>query len=99
MFVTVTPVEGGSIMRVRTWVDNRVRFNLLKRFIAWLLVGISASQLASDISILENKIRLRKPLIVPFDGPFNRTTAWLKQFYSAKSPQPGEVFGAYQNDW
>lgn len=55
--------------------------------------------LASDISILENKIRLKKPLLVPFDGPYNRTNAWLKQFYSTKSLAVGETQGAYQNDW
>lgn len=103
-------------MRVRTYIDFTTRFNPLKRFIAWILVGISASQLgkppassclsphpftfsASDISILENKIRLKKPLVVPFDGPYNRTNAWLKQFYSQKSLAVGETQGAYQNDW
>lgn len=54
---------------------------------------------ASDISIMENKIRLKKPLLVPYDGPFNRTSAWLKQFYSEKSISVGDTHGAYQNDW
>lgn len=36
-------------MRARTWVDSRTRFNPLKRLIAWLLIGISASQLGSFI--------------------------------------------------
>jgi hypothetical protein len=48
---------------------------------------------------MENKIRLKKPLVVPFDGPYNRTNAWLKQFYSTKSLSVGETQGAYQNDW
>jgi hypothetical protein len=57
-FVTTTPVEGGSIMRVRTYIDNRVRRSFWKRIIAFLLTGISASQLISDIDILCNKIRV-----------------------------------------
>jgi hypothetical protein len=65
--------------------------------IAWVLVGISSSQLASDIDILENKIRLKKPTLVPFDGPYNRTASWLKQFYSESSTTVGQ--GAYKNDW
>jgi hypothetical protein len=85
VFVTTTPTEGGSIMRARTWVDHRVRSSYFKRCIAWLLTGISASQLASDIIIMENKIRQRKPILQPFDGPYNRTNAWLKMFYSADS--------------
>ena len=34
--------------------------------------------------ILEEKIRLRKPLLQPFDGPYNRTNNWLRQFYSGE---------------
>ena len=33
------------------------------------------------LKILDEKIRLRKPLLQPFDGPYNRTNSWLKQFY------------------
>jgi hypothetical protein len=32
-------------MRVRSFIDFQTRFNPLKRFIAWILIGISASQL------------------------------------------------------
>lgn len=39
-------------MRARTWVDARTRFNPFKRLIAWLLIGISASQLGLLISFL-----------------------------------------------
>lgn len=97
MFVSTTPVEGGSVMRVRTWVDARVRKSWIVQMIAWVLVGISSSQLASDIDIMENKIRLKKPMLVPFDGPYNRTSSWMRQFYSANSADVGA--GAYQNDW
>jgi hypothetical protein len=86
VFVATTPCDGGSVMRVRTWCNSASPFT---RAVAWLLSGLSASQLYSDIAIMENKIRLNKPQVQPFDGPYNRTSAWLKQFYSegsAKAP-------------
>ena len=83
-------------MRVRTWADTRVHGNPLIKAICWLLTGISASQLHNDMEILENKIRLKKPLLQPFDGPYNRVNAWLKQFYSEGSAQVGACF---KNDW
>ncbi len=85
-------------MRVRTWMDSRVRNSYWKRCITWVLTGISASQLQADIVILENKIRQKKPILQPFDGPYNRTNAWLKMFYSAGSAATGDC-NAYKNDW
>lgn len=96
--MTTTPTEGGSIMRVRTWVDGRVASSFWKPWLAWVLTGISASQLQADIMILANKIRQKKPILQPFDGPYNRTNAWLKQFYSASSTAVNECRG-YKNDW
>jgi hypothetical protein len=86
--VTTTPCPGGSVMRVRTYCNVHWT-NIFMRFIAWLLVGVSASQLQQDITILENRIRLKKPCIVPFDGPYMRTNAWLRLFYSEKSERVG----------
>lgn len=97
VFVMTTPAEGGSIMRVRTFVDRRVWSNPLVYSICWVLQGISASQLQSDIDILRNKIRLRKPLVQRCDGPFGRVNTWLKQFYSASSDQVGKC--SYVPDW
>ena len=97
VFVTTTPTEGGSIMRARTWINKATKNSLYVKSIAWILEGISASQLASDIEILCNKIRLKKPLIVPDDGPYNRTNAWLRSFYSEKSTEVGH--SCYKNDW
>jgi len=97
-FVTTTPTEGGSIMRVRTWYDGRVKASFIKQCIAWVLTGISASQLTADIMILTNKIRQKKPILQPFDGPYNRTNAWLKIFYSESTPNTAD-FKAYKNDW
>lgn len=97
VFVTILPVEGGSIMRVRTWIDGRTRRNPLIYGISWMLQGISASQLWCDIVILSNKIRLSKPLIQKEDGPFFRINTWLKNFYSENSSTV--TCGKFKNDW
>lgn len=89
-FVTYTPVEGGCIMRVRTWIDKQTHRSWFKRFIAWLLVGISSSNLANDLVILERKARYKKPMVQPFDGPFSRVNAWMKQFVSEGTAKVGE---------
>jgi nitrite reductase/ring-hydroxylating ferredoxin subunit len=100
IFLSMTPIDNGTSLRVRSWMDRRVFNSYLLRAIAFLITGISASQLNADVDILENKIRLRKPLVQPFDGPFNRTNAWLKQFYSESSPTVGHIgCDAYKNDW
>lgn len=98
VFVSTTPVEGGSIMRVRTWVDGRVKRSYFIQWIAWFLSGISASQLMADVIIMCNKIRLKKPILQPFDGPYNRVSAWIKQFYSEGSSKIGPEV-PYKNDW
>lgn len=96
----MTPVDNGTSLRVRTWMDQRVARSWLLQFIAFLLTGISASQLNADVDILENKIRLRKPLVQPFDGPYSRTNAWLKLFLSESSAPTGHIgCDAYKNDW
>ena len=96
-FVSMTPCEGGCVMRVRTWIDERTKKSWFVSFIAWLLVGISTSNLANDLLIVEKKLRLKKPLLQPFDGPYNRVNAWMKQFYSESSEKVGT--GAYCPDW
>lgn len=93
VLVSTTPAEQGSVMRVRTFCNSG---NPLVRALAWLLAGLSGSQLASDIAIMENKIRLAKPQIKPFDGPYMRTNAWLKQFYSEGSAKTAD---RYCLDW
>ena len=92
----MTPTEGGAIMRVQTYITHATNASFLAKFLAWLLTGISASQLASDIQILENKIKLRKPILQPYDGPYNRVNTWLKQFYNENSYV---VADKYKNDW
>lgn len=97
LLFTVTPVEGGCIHRTRTFIDYGTHINPFKRLIAWILVGISASQLAADISILTNKIRMKKPILQPFDGPFNRVNNWLKMFCSEGTDKVGTE--CYVNEW
>jgi hypothetical protein len=88
-------------MRVRTWLDGKSSQSWVIKAIAWFLTGISASQLRADVDILCNRIRLRKPMTQPYDGPFARTNNWLKQFYSAGSENVGQhaACKAYKNDW
>eukprot|EP01034_Spumella_vulgaris_P026940 gene26940-33592_t len=83
-FVTTTPTEGGSIMRVRTWMDSRVATSYWMKYLAWVITGISASQLQNDIVIMENKIRQKKPILQPFDGPYNRTSELAQQIMVAE---------------
>ncbi len=88
-------------MRIRTWVDGRVKHSWWMKHLAWFLTGISASQLRADIDILCNKIRLKRPIFQPYDGPFNRTNAWLRNFYSKSTTPDGELppCKSYKNDW
>jgi hypothetical protein len=79
---------------VRTWCSNP---SWAARAIAWLIVGVSASQLAQDIDIMENRIRLKKPCLVKGDGPSPRVNAWLKQFYSQGSAAVGHGAGSSAN--
>lgn len=96
VFVSTTPCEGGSIMNVRTYVDKWIRWNPVSRGIAWMLAGISAAQLMADIVIMTNRIRMKKPLLVATDGPYNRSNAWARTFYSESSEKVGTF---YRNDW
>jgi hypothetical protein len=97
-FVTTTPTDGGSIFRMRTWIDGRSNNNFFIKTLAWFMAGIAASQLKADADILEYKIRLRKPFVQPFDGPYNRINAWLKTFYSEGSDNAARC-DSYKNDW
>jgi len=93
--VCTTPLEGhSSVMRVNTWVEDGggswfARF--LVRGVAWVVAGVTASQLAADVSILSNRARLKKPLRQFHDGPGQGKAAqWLKQFYSENSADVGK---------
>lgn len=91
------PVEGGVILRARNWVDRRTIVNPFVRMISYILQGISASQLWSDIVIMDNKIRLTKPTLQPGDGPWRVSNTWRSIFYSESSEHAEK--GCYKNDW
>lgn len=99
VFLSFLPVEGGTNVRIRTWMDDRVRRSWWKQGIAWILAGIAASQLQYDVKILKNRIRPRKPILQPTDGPFNRVNTWLKQFLSESSQAVSFPDCGYSNDW
>jgi phenylpropionate dioxygenase-like ring-hydroxylating dioxygenase large terminal subunit len=95
IFVCTTPMEGhSSIMRVQSFVNSR---SPIIQAIGWIVAGVSASQLAADIDIMCNKVRLRKPMKQLFDGPQTRVMGWMKQFYSESSANVGR--GLFVPDW
>lgn len=95
VLVATTPVEGhNSIMRVRTFVNSS---SIFIRAVAWIVAGVSASQLQADIDIMSNKVRLSKPMRQYYDGPQRAVEGWLKQFYSASSERVG--CGSFVPDW
>jgi len=101
VIVSTTPDnEGGSFMNARTWVDPGIAWNPVKRWITWVFTGISVSQLMSDLVILVNKIRFKKPLLVANDGPFMRSNKWLRQFYSESSSVVNAMAKGYKEyEW
>lgn len=65
----------------------------LVRAVGWLVTGVAVSQLAADIEIMSHRIRLRKPMRQPRDGPpgsAGKLAAWLAQFYSEGSDRVGK---------
>jgi hypothetical protein len=89
IIVATTPVEGhNSIMRTKTFVNSSSWF---VKFVAWFVAGISASQLWSDIVIMCNKVRLRRPMRQHNEvGPGRLVDNWLKQFYSKSTALVGK---------
>jgi hypothetical protein len=97
LFWTMLPVEGGIILRARNFIDRRTQLNPIIYAISWVLQGISASQLWSDISILDHKIRMVKPILQATDGPWGRVSNWMKLFLPADGNQATNA--GYKNDW
>lgn len=95
ILVTTTPVQGGSVMRVRAWFNRQ---NPLWRLLAWLVTGVSASQLAADIDIMQGRLRPKRPMVTKKCGPYQSTSRWLKQFYS-KSSASISTDGTFPADW
>jgi hypothetical protein len=51
------------------------------------------------VIILENRIRPKKPIVQPTDGPFARINTWLKMFFSECSKEASSPTCGYANDW
>jgi cholesterol 7-desaturase len=99
LFLSFLPVEGGCLIRTRTHVDEAIQKSWWKMWIAWIVAGIAASQFQNDLRILHTRIRPRRPLVQPTDGPVGRIQAWLKIFYSESSQEASTPICGYHNDW
>jgi len=81
LFETHTPIEPMALKTEFSWWADRKINNLLVSYI----VGQWYSQWANDLSIWENKIYRRPPLILKTDGPVAKFRRWYAQFYSENS--------------
>jgi len=61
------------------------------RLLVSYVVGNWVAQWRKDTPIWENKIHLRKPLLVAGDGPIFRLRKWFQQFYPATPSGPRPV--------
>ncbi|MCH9683021.1 MAG: Rieske 2Fe-2S domain-containing protein [Deltaproteobacteria bacterium] len=66
------------------------------RWLVWYVVGNWISQWRNDIAIWENKIHLRKPLLVPGDGPIHKLRRWFGQFYPEETTPEADLENAAQ---
>lgn len=67
-------------------LEQRVYFqwfatSTMPRWLVYYVVGNWVSQWRNDLHIWENKVHLRKPLLVKGDGPIHRLRMWFQQFY------------------
>lgn len=71
----------------------------MPRWLVFYVVGNWVSQWRNDIDIWENKVHLRKPLLVKGDGPIHRLRKWYGQFYPGGSlPYPNEAVPTADDD-
>lgn len=73
-------------------LEQRVHFHWyatarLPRALVFYVVGNWVSQWRADVDVWENKMHLRKPLLVKGDGPVHRLRRWFSQFY----PEPTTI--------
>jgi cholesterol 7-desaturase len=59
----------------------------MPRWLVYYVVGNWVSQWRNDLDVWENKVHLRKPLLVKGDGPIHKLRKWFGQFYPDE-PQP-----------
>ncbi|MCX4242035.1 Rieske 2Fe-2S domain-containing protein [Paraliomyxa miuraensis] len=62
----------------------------MPRWLVYYVVGNWISQWRNDLDVWENKVHLRKPLLVKGDGPIHRLRKWWKQFYPEGVMYPGD---------
>jgi cholesterol 7-dehydrogenase len=54
----------------------------IPRLLVWYIVGNWITQWQNDLSVWENKVHKKNPLLVKNDGPIMKMRRWYKQFYS-----------------
>jgi cholesterol 7-dehydrogenase len=64
----------------------------MPRWLVYYVVGNWVSQWRNDIDIWENKVHLRRPVLLKGDGPIHRLRKWFGQFYPADAADaaPGD---------
>lgn len=77
MFQTHLPIAAMEQQVNFHWFADKA----MPRWLVLYVVGNWMSQWRNDIDIWENKIHLRKPLLVQGDGPIHRLRRWFQQFY------------------
>lgn len=90
--------DAGEILMFQTHLpvaplEQEVRFTWfadksMPRWLTHYVVGNWVSQWRNDIDIWENKIHLRKPVLVRGDGPIHRLRRWYQQFYPSAPEAP-----------
>lgn len=76
LYHTHLPLEPlRQYVRFRWWATPRV-----PRLLVWYVVGHWVSQWKADISVWENKVFKKRPVLVPVDGPVHRMREWYRQF-------------------
>ena len=97
----VTIPGAGDILFFQTHLpvqplEQRVWFHwyataTMPRWLVYYVVGNWVSQWRNDLDIWENKVHLRKPLLVKGDGPIHRLRKWFRQFYpeDVEPPEAG----------
>ncbi len=83
VFQTHTPLTPMLLQtQFRYYADAHI-----PRLLVSYVVGNWVSQWANDLLMWENKIHIKKPLLVKGDGPVARLRRWYYQFYSSGEPK------------
>lgn len=81
LFHTHLPIEPvTNRVNLVWWADRKI-----PRFLVNYVAGSWVGQWQQDIPVWENKVFIKKPLLVKNDGPIQRMRRWYNQFYSEHS--------------